>query len=395
MYEKFGDKIEIYSIPTSGVAYEFTRKVYELLGLDVKLVYDKFNAYDLIDETKNEKIIKNLQDMNFRAVIGNTPYQVMDGGTDRGAVPIYQNFVRVTKQIGSRYISMIMPAKWYCGGRGLDDFRNEMLNDRHIQKMFDFPKCRDVFPNVDIAGGICYFLMDNLYDGLCKFCTKEENGFSYATRHLNDFDIFVRSNIGLEIINKVRNNTENFADSLVLQVSPFGLRSYIRGEENKKSSSDVIVVSSGGKGYIRKDEITKNADLINKWKIYVGYLNPDRAGVNNSTTGSNVTTKINILKPGEVITESYIVLGCFDTHKIAKNYSLYIKTKFVRFLVFMIISSIHITSMSFRFVPNQDFTSNSDIDWSKSVAEIDKQLYKKYGLTKEETEFIEKMIKPM
>ena len=170
----------------------------------------------------------------------------------------------------------------------------------------------------------------------------------------------------------------------VLKVSPFGLRSYIRGGRQEKES-DVKVITSGGTGYLSRETIAKNVDVIDKFKVVIGYLNPDRAGVNNSSQGSNVTTKVMVYEPGVVITESYIVIGVFNNEKDAYNYASYIKCKFTRMLINLTLSSIHITQGNFRFVPLQDFTR----PWT------DADLYAKYNLTDEEIQFIESMIKPM
>ena len=326
------------------------------------------------------------QDTNMKldAIVGNPPYQVMDGGTDRGAIPVYQHFVEIAKKCKPNYVSMIMPSRWFAGGRGLDDFRETMLNDKRIQYLYDYPKSRDCFPTVDIAGGICYFLWNSKFTGTTQITNRI--GLTQITkeRRLNEFDIFVRDNIGIEIVHKIMKANPPVCSNMVLKVSPFGLRSYVRGELNDFDNS-VIVVSSGGTGYLSREEVTKNIDVIDKYKVVIGYLNPDRAGVNNSSQGNNVTTKVFVYEPRVVITESYIVIGVFDSQSEADNYASYIKCKLTRMLIYLTLSSIHITQGNFRFVPLQDFSK----PWT------DAELYKKYGLTDEEIAFIESMIKPM
>ena len=323
--------------------------------------------------------------MKLDAVVGNPPYQVMDGGTQTGAMPVYQYFVEIAKKLKSTYISMIMPSRWFAGGRGLDDFRKEMLEDKSLSMLVDFPKARDCFSNVDIAGGICYFLRDNNYKGMCNVISSIYGKRTESKRDLGKYSIFIRDNVGQGIIEKVEASTEKHLDELVLKVSPFGIRSFIRGEEKDKGGQ-VRLKSSSGFGYIDRSVVTKNKDLIGKYKVSCGYLNPDRAGVNNASDGkNNVTTKLTILKPNEVITETYIVLGAFDTKEEAENYASYIRTKLVRFLVLMTMTSMHITQANFQFVPIQDFGKA----WN------DDELNVKYGLSELEITYIDSMIRVM
>ena len=309
----------------------------------------------------------------------------MDGGTQTGAMPVYQYFVEIAKKLKSTYISMIMPSRWFAGGRGLDDFRKEMLEDKSLSMLVDFPKARDCFSNVDIAGGICYFLRDNNYKGMCNVISSIYGKRTESKRDLGKYSIFIRDNVGQGIIEKVEASTEKHLDELVLKVSPFGIRSFIRGEEKDKGGQ-VRLKSSSGFGYIDRSVVTKNKDLIGKYKVSCGYLNPDRAGVNNASDGkNNVTTKLTILKPNEVITETYIVLGAFDTKEEAENYASYIRTKLVRFLVLMTMTSMHITQANFQFVPIQDFGKA----WN------DDELNVKYGLSELEITYIDSMIRVM
>jgi hypothetical protein len=363
---------------------------------------------DLINQIKNKpdnfisKVVRghsfwkanNNDNMKFKAIVGNPPYQVMDGGTDTGAVPVYQFFVGISQKLKPDYISLIMPSRWFAGGRGLDVFRNEMLNNRNISVLVDYPKSRDCFNNVDIAGGLCYFLIDKQYEGQTLVISSVEGVRNQMVRDLNQFDIFIRDNIGVQIIDKVLAESDKSLSNTVLNVSPFGIRSFVRGKDQYYNGA-LTLKSSAGISFVDKSVVTKNQELIGTYKVMCGYLNPDRAGVNNSRSGSNVTTKLVILKPNEVVTETYIILGCFKTEDQADVYAKCIKTKFTRFLVLQTLSSMHITQVNFQFVPLQDFTANSDIDWSQSVADIDRQLYEKYHLIDKEIAFIESMIKPM
>lgn len=326
----------------------------------------------------------NDDDMKFNAIVGNPPYQIINhnGPQASQATPVYQNFVNIAKQIRPIYISMIMPARWYAGGMGMGMFRQSMLNDDRISALVDFPKSRDCFPTVDIAGGLCYFLWDREHDGQCIVTNSLGLERNSIKRRLNEYPIFIRENIGIKIIRKLI--IQHSLSDLVYPISPFGLPTNYRGHE-KPFADCYTMVSSQGKSYINKDAIT-NEVLANQYKVIIGQLNPDRGGVNNTSDGkSNVTTKVSVLPPKFVTTATYIVLGGFDTLQGANNYASYIKTKFVRFLVFLTLSSMHITQMCFQFVPLQDFSK----PWT------DEELYKKYNLSQEEIDYIEAMIKPM
>ena len=340
-----------------------------------------WHVYNCIPKNENEDI----NNMKFKAIVGNPPYQIMDGGTQTGAIPVYQYFVDVSKKLTPCYLSMIMPSRWFAGGRGLDDFRASMLNDDRLSTLVDFPKARDCFPTVDIAGGLCYFLWDQQHHDDCVFISSIRGNRTESKRKLNEFDIFVRDNIGMNVINKVQRRNESSVENRVLTVSPFGIRSFVRGDE-LRTGDMLSLKSSAGIGYINRDLVTKNIALVDKYKLMCGYLNPDRAGVNNASDGkSNVTTKLTILEPGEVVTETYIVIGTFDSEEETRNYASYMKTKFARFLILQTMTSMHITQANYRFVPNLDFSR----PWT------DNELYERYELERTEIEYIDSVIRDM
>ena len=327
---------------------------------------------------------KEIEDnMKFSAVVGNPPYQVIshDGPQASQATPVYHRFVDIARKISPVYISMIMPARWYAGGMGMGDFRNSMLNDRHLSLIVDFPKSRDCFPTVDIAGGICYFLMNTSHSGPCRVENREGDQSNTDMREMNEFPIFIRNNVGVHIVRKL--NLEHTLLDIVFPISPFGLPTNTEGSQEPISNSATLI-SSKGRSFISLDRVT-NKKLAGQYKVMIGQLNPDRGGVSNTSDGSNVTTKVSVLEPNEVTTATYIILGGFDTRNEAENYASYIRTKFTRFLVFLTLSSMHITQSNFQFVPIQD--------WSKPWT--DEELYTKYHLTPEEIEYIESMIRPM
>lgn len=405
LYKKFGYKVKerIYSIPTSGLTYEFTLKTYRLLGMPVENVYDDFNSYDLIGKN-NQDIIKRLKNMNFDTIIGNPPYHEEDSGAGVSAKPIYNKFVDVSKeQIGSIYLCVIMPSRWMAGGKGLDEFRAAMLNDSHITELHDFMHPENVFPNTNNRGGVCYFMRNTKYDNTehkVKVITHYKKDTYTAQRPLQtrDLDIFIRDSQAINILNKVIHK-EDFQsiNSIISARKPFGFESQIIKTSTFRSSvsgvtSPILCYGKGTRiGYIELSDIQSHKEWIYKWKVYVPESNNIGTELNDDNQNSFVGA------PGTICTETYLVIGADLnlTEMKATHLSNYLRTKFARFLLSLAKISQHGTSKTYRFVPIQDFTSKSDIDWSKSISEIDRQLYAKYNLTDEEIAFIESMIKPM
>jgi len=341
------------------------------------------HAYEMIHTTRPEEIVK----MKFDVIIGNPPYQLSDGGGSNkiSAKPIYHYFVEQAKKLNPRYLTMIIPSRWFAGGKGLDDFRDDMLNDSRIHNMVNYPKSRECFEGVDIAGGVCYFLWDRDYKGDCEYTSIIGQKRSTLIRNLGEFTILVPDNIGVDVIHKVNKVTNVFMSDIVLPRNSFGFVTSSRGVASPFQGC-VKLISSDGISYVAMNEILKNTELVDKYKVSVGTLNPDRGGVNNASDGKvNVTTKVRILKPNEVVTETYIVLNTFANRQETDNFASYVRTKFVRYLISLTITSMHIVRDNFRFVPVEDFSK----PWT------DEELYTKYGLTEEEIEFIESMIRPM
>ena len=333
--------------------------------------------------------------MKFNAIVGNPPYQVMDGGTDRGAVPIYHNFVKIAQRLSPNYISMIMPARWYAGGRGLDEFRASLLADKHLSILYDYDTSKSLFPTVDIAGGLCYFLWDSSYNGLCNVYNVGARTTEQMKRNLGEFGVFVRSNAAIPILEKVTHHSKSFLNDMVLSINPFGFRTFFRGKENKEDG-DIRILTSEGWGFVQRNEVKKSTELIDYYKVLVGRFVPSNGELNvKPGEGYRVITTPQIINPGEINTETYIDVAALPTETEAVNYTNYLFTKFSRFLLKQSVSSLNVTKECFAFVPLQDFTSSSDIDWSVSIEDIDRQLYRKYNLSDEEIAFIEKTIKPM
>lgn len=341
------------------------------------------HAYQFIHTENPEKIL----DMKFDVIIGNPPYQLNDGGGSNGisAKPIYNLFVDQAKKMAPEHLVFVIPARWYAGGKGLDGFRAAMLNDEHIRTLVDFPKSRECFDGVDIAGGVCYFNWEKNYSGPCEVISRTGKNITSRVRKLDEFSIFIRDNVGIDILHKVLARKERMLSEKVLPRNSFGFTTADRGSKSPFDNS-ITLISSGGIGYVAVQDVKKNISLVDRYKVSVGTLNPDRGGVNNASDGKmNVTTKVKLLEPYEVVTETYIVIDCFEQLDLARNCANYIRTKFARFLISLTLSSMHIVRENFQFVPVQDFTS----DWN------DERLFKKYGLTDAEMHFIDSVIRPM
>ena len=362
---------------------------------------------DLINQIKNkpqnfiEKMAKGRSfwkandddNMKFNAIVGNPPYQVMDGGgAGTSAIPVYNRFIGIAKRMQPQYLSMIMPAKWYTGGKGLDEFRNDMLHDKHISYLADFADSRDCFTTVDIAGGICYFLWDKKYIGPCSFVSVNKSQRSSDVRYLDAQESFVRNSESVAIIQKVK--ADKFFSSIVYSRNPFSITNADLTTQIAFNTA-ISVFSSKGIFYITPNTIRSNKELIGKWKVIVSKTAAEHAGQADKEGRKRILSRIEVLGPNEVCSESYLLVKICQDEKEAKNVVAYLKTRFVRFLLSTILLTQNIAKDKFAYIPILDFTSNNDINWCKSIPEIDQQLYLKYHLTDKEIAFIEKMIKPM
>ena len=324
------------------------------------------------------------QEMEFNAVVGNPPYQVMDGGNSASALPVYQEFVNIAKKLPHKYVSMIIPARWYAGGRGLDSFREVMLNDKSIKALFDFSDSRLCFPTVNIAGGVCYFLQEQSYKGICSVVNIDNTNKIADDRALNEYDVFVRSNYAIHILRKIALLKEEKLTSSVLSSNPFGFRTYVRGK-SLPFEGCVTLITSEGQGYVRRSDIERNTNAVDCYNVIM--TRAMSGGNKPSSTGNYqvIPATKRVILPGEICAETYICIGLFKDFNSANNLSKYLSTKFVRFLMLQALTSIMISQSSFQFVPLQDFSR----PWT------DADLYAKYNLTEEEIAYIEKLIKPM
>ena len=338
------------------------------------------HAYELIHTTKPEDIFK----MKFDVIISNPPYQLSTGGASAQAIPLYDKFVTQAKKLNPRYLSMIIPSRWYAGGMGLDSFRTEMLTGGKIECIVDYPNAKDCFPGVSLGGGVCYFLWNREYNGDCLFTNVNNGKSTTLMRKLDEFPVFVRYNEAVGIIHKVLGKNEKSMVSLASSLSPFGIGSSERGTPIKKDN-DIILFSSKGLGYYPREKIKQGKEYLGKYNIMISKVTSEHAGEPSKDGMFKVISKMQILKPFEACTFSYFLIGNFDSYEESENCLKYLSTKFARFLLLQAISSINISKDKFRFVPVQDFSK----PWA------DEELYKKYDLTDEEIAFIESMIKPM
>lgn len=338
-------------------------------------------AYEFI----HIKNVKDLFDMRFDVIISNPPYMITDGGGGSGksSIPVYQKFVEEALRLNPHYLMMIIPSRWYSGGKGLDDFRSNMLNDRRIAKIVDYADSKDCFSNgVDIPGGICYFLWKSDHDDDCEITNVLKQGNEITdVRPLNEFETFIRQNRAVSIVKKVLSFNEPLMDKQVLSRRPFGIESNIKFDKD----GDYILRSSAGTGRISSKKVSAGFDIIDSWKTIISKVTTEHAGVPDRSGKMRVLAVVETLSPGAVCSESYLVVGSFSDKKEAENLADYLRTKFVRFLMMQMLASMNMTKATFTFVPIQDFTRK----WT------DEELYKKYGLESDEIEFIESSMKPM
>lgn len=320
-----------------------------------------------------------LEKHHFDVIVGGPPYHLQDSEGQVGASPIYPLFVDKVKKLTPRYACLVIPARWFAGGKGLDGFRDQMLNDPFIAKLVDYPITGDLFPGLKVIGGICFFLRDLNHTGLCEVETNINQTPSVAMRELNEFDTFIRFNEALPIVRKVIEKSPKSLDQLVSQQKPFGLRTnYLGG-----TTGDLKVYKRGGVTTANAADITINQDLINKWKVItsMGYgEGGEKKGYPRYIIGTP-----RVIEPGSICTETYIVVGSFEDENSAKNLAKFLCTKLVRFLIGMRKNTQHVSADKFKFVPNLDMRRNWD----------DGSLAAHFDISDEEFDFIEQLISPL
>ncbi|MDX8365236.1 Eco57I restriction-modification methylase domain-containing protein [Cytobacillus sp. IB215665] len=398
---------QVYACAPSNIIYNIVKNYIfaDFNDISIKNIIE----CDLTEYTKNGLVKEKLrelygdEDLKFDVIIGNPPYQEKDGGAQASASPIYQNFVSLAKELNPEILSFIIPTRWYVGGKRLDDFRDQMLNDIHLRELHDWLTPEDIFPNTNIRGGVCYFLWDRNYDNrhnLTRVVTYKNNtiisGISRSLKY-KDSDILIRDSGAISILDKINCSDKKSLMEYVSARNPFGFSTNFTKNSKFKNESHLLnepikcYANKGKVGYIEFTEIEKNSTWINKWKVLTPYSNNIGTELNDDNLNTIVAS------PNSICTETYLVIGA--ELELNENGSIslakYLKSKFVRFLHSLAKNSQHGTRNTYRFVPLQDFTNNSDIDWSTSVQEVDNQLYKKYGLSDEEINHIERRIKAM
>lgn len=318
--------------------------------------------------------------MKFDVIVGNPPYQLSDGGAKASASPIYNLFVHQAKKLNPRFLTMIIPSRWFGGGKGLNDFREEMLNDKRIRKIVDFEDANECFPGVDLAGGVCYFLWNRDSPGSCEVVNKHNNSAVISTRDLNEFETFIRHSEAIPIIRKVLAKDEAKMNGQVSSRKPFGLPT----TERPAKKGDIILRWQNGEGPFNRKDVLIGAEMINKWKVITSYVGYDHAGNPGKDGRRRVLSRIDILPPETICTETYLVIGAYQKKAAAANLVSYMKTRFFRFLVAQFMYSHHITKESYSFVPLLDMNE----EWT------DAMLYSRYEISKEEVAFIESKIRP-
>lgn len=447
-------KNSMYCIPTSSLTYEFTRKIYEILKFPISHIADpeKLNAFKLLDKkiikkdgkpskkidyekicdiltqdktfsdiNINDTVIKGDKKVKFDAVVGNPPYQETISNNDSNrslSKQMFPEFIKITIKLNPKYSSLITPSRWFTGEAQDGSFislRKFVREHNHFVNIFNYSIASNVFNNVWIAGGVNYYLYDRDYSGKVDFYACNNIKKEKQTRDLfeDGLDIVINSGENYAILQKVKKESFVSLTTITKGRNAFGITG-----KNAKSVSEATYFDGAYElrcayeeiRYVKKDIITKNLDIANKWKVFISKGNGG-AGTLGDEKQVAILGKPYLGKAKSVCTDSLIPIGCFDSETEALHLQKYIKTKFLRYIVGILKVSQNVYQNVYQFVPLQDFTDNSDIDWSKSITnldqeanakyecktinEIDSQLYKKYNFTKEEVQFIESMIKPM
>lgn len=401
----------IYVICKTPMAKAITRRT--LLGYRK----GKMNAHafdNLINQMKEKQtqLIQKIKtpsfwnkggsEMKFNAVVGNPPYQIEGGSGGSNDAPIYQLFATFAENLKANCISLIMPSRWFAAGREnlLGEFRSRMINNSSLEKLIVFSNATDIFTNVEIKGGICYYLINNNYNGKCCYILHEDSSIIESIRDLTTFDIIIRNPQLAKIVQKiVKFKNAKYVDSIISNDTPFGISSNPKSSKknpmkiyedcNSHHNTKLYHIEKLVRkvGYVDRTYITKNSKYIDKWKVFV-------PGAGGSGNDPYVLGKPIVAPSNSVCSQSFL-FAAFDDDIQANNFKSYLLTKFFRALVSAIKISQSAPNRVYKFVPIQDFTNSSDIDWSKSIPAIDKQLYSKYGLTQDEIDFVENRIKPM
>lgn len=336
---------------------------------------------------------KEMAEMQFDVIVGNPPYQIsmQDAGGKKTAniLPLYQLFVDRAIELEPKYVAMIVPSRWFAGGKGLDDFRRRMINDRRLSSIVDNPKVFDCFPGVKIRGGVNYFLWDREHDGDCEFSTRIDGVItSTAIRDLREGDgVLMRDNRAAELVRKVRPASGASLADVVSSMDPFGqsIKTNYKHAKTEPFEGSIPLVFGSHVGYIRPEQLERNHHWVDRWKVLLPMASS--GDTNQDDTGRIVDVVLGApiaLAPGSACTQTYLVAGVFDSRDETENYANYLATKFVRFLVLQRKTTQHVRPDKFAFAPSMDMTR----PWT------DAELYKHFGLSQDEIDYIEASITP-
>ncbi len=319
--------------------------------------------------------------VQFDVLIGNPPYQLGDPTGATSASPLYHLFVQNAIALKPRYVSFIIPSRWFNSGKGLGKFREQMLGDRHISHLVDYPNAADAFPDVEIKGGVCYFLWDRNHNGPCRVQTVEGGHASEGSeRFLDKGDVLVRFNQGISIIDKVKAHGEVTLENQVSSQTPFGLHTNFDGFTEKKGKDSVRLYKRGGVAWVAKRKITKNSEWVPRHKVLISMAYNGGENFPHQIIGKPI-----VASPNTACTQTYLVAGMYDSAHEAENFAAFLRTRFARFMISMRKITQHAKPGSFAFVPKLDMT----VRWT------DQMLYQRYGLAQDEIDFIESRIKEM
>ena len=391
---------QLYGFAPSNIIFNIARNfIYGEFDYIKKINLFELDMVPIVEKKYLKQKIKEVwgDSMKFDVIIGNPPYQEKGGSGGNNDSPLYQFFIEESYKLDAKYLSFIIPSRWFSAGRDnlLGNFRKLMLTSKQVKEMTVFTDGDEVFKDVELKGGVCYFLLDKNYSGECKY--KLDNKEEYY-RKLDDFDILIRDNIVSDIVKKVNADNQMSLSEIISNDTPFGIPSNPRTSkknpfsvysDNSIYDTKLFHIEKNKRKieYINRDEVIKNSDYIDKWKVFI----PGSAGSGNDEI---VLGRPEIAEPNSVCSQSYLFTS-HSSKEEAENLFKYVQTKFLRILV----SAIKITQSApkkvYRFVPIQDFTKNSDIDWNKSIPEINLQLCKKYNLTEDEIKYIDLQLKEM
>lgn len=334
-------------------------------------------SYSFIHQDKPEELF----DMKFDVIVGNPPYQLKDGGSGASAKPIYNKFVEAAKKLKPRFITMIIPSRWFAGGKGLNDFRDDMLKDTRIRYLNDYINAKECFPTVSLGGGVNYFLWDRDYSGECEVINTKDGKQTSTKRKLNEHPIFIRSNIGVGIINKVKSSSFESVEEYIKPRNVFGFVTKDRGSQSK-ANKPVQLHSSQGIGYVNQLDVLRGKEFVDKYKIMISSRTSEHAGEPDKSGQYRVLSTSKILPPKHVCTDSYLMVGPFDDEKQTEGFLNYMHTKFFRYVLSQAVTGIQFSKDKFRFVPKL-----------KNYNITNEDLYQQYNLSKVEINEIEETIK--